>query len=63
MQYEFNNQRLDSGSKPWSSGGNEKPRDLQVEQYTKVTVTTSQEEFQIIFSGQEALCSIFFCYF
>nr|POE78865.1 hypothetical protein CFP56_59917 [Quercus suber] len=33
-----------------------------VEQYTKVTVTTSQGEFQIIFSGQEALCSIFFCY-
>ena len=54
-KYEFNKQSLDSG-------GNERPRDLQVGQCTNVTATACQEQCGIIFSGQEALYSVFFCY-
>ena len=62
-KYEFSLQGLDCGIKHSCSGDPERPRGVQVEFCYKVNASTCQEQYQVLLSGQEALCSIFFCYF
>ncbi|CAL9013937.1 unnamed protein product [Prunus brigantina] len=48
------------GSKCWSCGGTEGPRDLQMELCFKICAPTSQNPTQVIFSCQQQAL-IFFC--